>query len=382
MIGYYEQKHHLYDTMLKAFVAKEVKPHAADIDEREVFPHDTVKKMAALGMLGVPFKDYDGAGGDEVAYAQTVLSLSKACATTGVIVSAHTSLCSWPIHAFGSDDQKARYLPKLNRGEWLGAFALTEPSAGTDAGAQKTVAVPEGEGYRLNGTKIFITNAGVADLYVILAMTNPELKTKGISAFLVEATFEGFRVGKKEKKLGIRGSSTCELILDNVYVPKENLLGKVNQGFKIALATLDGGRIGIAAQAVGIAEGAIDEAIKYVKERQQFNRPIAHFQHTQFALAQMETQKEAAKHLTFYAARLKQEGKPYSQAAAQAKLFAAQVAMDVTTQAVQLLGGYGYTREYPLERMMRDAKITEIYEGTNEAQKMVIASHLLRGGAR
>lgn len=380
MIGYFEEKHYLMEKMLKQFVENEVRPHAKAVDEDERFPIETVKKMTEYGLMGIPFSEEEGGeNGDEIAYVQAVMELSKACATTGVILSAHTSLCAWPISHFGTDAQKDKYLTKLNKGEYLGAFGLTEPNAGTDAGGQQTTAKDQGDHYLLNGSKIFITNAGYADIYIIFAMTEPSLKTRGITAFIVEKDMPGFSVGKKELKLGIRGSSTCELILNNVKVPKDNVLGKINKGFKVALVTLDGGRIGIAAQAVGIAEGAIEEALHYVKERTQFGRPISQFQNTQFVLAELETKKESAKHLTYHAALLKKEGKPYSKAAAIAKLHAAQTAMEVTTKALQLFGGYGYTREYAIERMMRDAKITEIYEGTNEAQKMVIAAHMLKG---
>ncbi len=329
--------------------------------------------------MGIPFpKEYGGQGGDNLAYAMAVEELSKVCATTGVIVSAHTSLCAAPIYEFGTEEQKQKYLIPLAKGEKLGAFGLTEPNAGTDASAQQTRAVLEGDHYVLNGSKIFITNAGYADVYIIMAMTDKSKGVKGISAFIVERDFEGFSVGKKEAKMGIRGSATCELIFENCKVPKENLLGKVGQGFKIAMKTLDGGRIGIAAQALGIAQGAIDETVKYVKERKQFGRPIAKFQNTQFTLADMQTKTDASRLLVYRAARAKDNNERYSSFAAMAKLFASETAMEVTTKAVQLHGGYGYTREYPVERMMRDAKITEIYEGTSEVQKMVIAGTLLK----
>ena len=368
-------EHKLLCEMYEKFAQNEVKPLAQEVDEEEKFPLETVKKLGRYGMMGIPFpKEYGGAGGDSLAYVMAVEELSKVCGTTGVVVSAHTSLCCSPIYEFGTESQKRKYLPKLLSGEYIGAFGLTEPGAGTDAAGQQTKAVLDGDHWVLNGTKIFITNAGHADIFIIFAMTDKSLGTRGISAFIVERTFEGFRVGKEEKKMGIRGSSTCELIMENCIVPKENLLGDINKGFKIAMKTLDGGRIGIAAQALGIGEGAIDEAVKYVKERKQFGKRISQFQNTQFQLADMRTRMQAAKWLVYAAAMKKDSGEPYSEDAAMAKLFAAEAASEVTRQAVQLFGGYGYTREYPVERMMRDAKITEIYEGTSEVQRMVIAS--------
>jgi len=373
------KEHQMLQELYKNFAENEVKPLAAEVDEEEKFPVETVKKLARYGFMGIPFpKEYGGQGGDNLAYAMAVEELSKVCATTGVIVSAHTSLCAAPIYEFGTEEQKQKYLIPLAKGEKLGAFGLTEPNAGTDASAQQTRAVLEGDHYILNGSKIFITNAGYADVYIIMAMTDKSKGVKGISAFIVERDFEGFSVGKKEAKMGIRGSATCELIFENCKVPKENLLGKVGQGFKIAMKTLDGGRIGIAAQALGIAQGAIDETVKYVKERKQFGRPIAKFQNTQFTLADMQTKTDASRLLVYRAARAKDNNERYSSFAAMAKLFASETAMEVTTKAVQLHGGYGYTREYPVERMMRDAKITEIYEGTSEVQKMVIAGTLLK----
>ncbi|MDK2918403.1 MAG: butyryl-CoA dehydrogenase [Candidatus Petromonas sp.] len=373
------KEHQMLQELYKNFAENEVKPLAAEVDEEEKFPVETVKKLARYGFMGIPFpKEYGGQGGDNLAYAMAVEELSKVCATTGVIVSAHTSLCAAPIYEFGTEEQKQKYLIPLAKGEKLGAFGLTEPNAGTDASAQQTRAVLEGDHYVLNGSKIFITNAGYADVYIIMAMTDKSKGVKGISAFIVERDFEGFSVGKKEAKMGIRGSATCELIFENCKVPKENLLGKVGQGFKIAMKTLDGGRIGIAAQALGIAQGAIDETVKYVKERKQFGRPIAKFQNTQFTLADMQTKTDASRLLVYRAARAKDNNERYSSFAAMAKLFASETAMEVTTKAVQLHGGYGYTREYPVERMMRDAKITEIYEGTSEVQKMVIAGTLLK----
>ncbi len=370
-----EQK--LVQKMFREFAENEVKPLAAEIDEEERFPAETVEKLGKLGMLGIYFpKEYGGQGGDVLSYAMCVEELAKVCGTTAVIVSAHTSLCCAPIFENGTEEQKKKYLPDLLSGRKLGAFGLTEPNAGTDASGQQTVAVLDGDHYVLNGSKCFITNGSVADTFVIFAMTNPALGNHGISAFIVEKDFPGFSTGKHEKKMGIRGSSTCDLVFEDCIVPKENLLGKEGEGFKIAMKTLDGGRIGIAAQALGIGEGAIIETVKYTKERIQFKRRISQFQNTQFQLADMEAKMQAAKFLVYSAACKKQNHEDYSKDAAMAKLFAAEAASDVTRRAVQLFGGYGYMREYPVERMMRDAKITEIYEGTSEVQRMVIAKYL------
>lgn len=369
----------LVKQMVREFALNEVKPIAAEIDETERFPMENVEKMAKLGMLGIPFsKEYGGAGGDTLSYIMAVEELSKVCGTTGVIVSAHTSLCASLIDQFGTKDQKEKYLTDLATGKKLGAFGLTEPGAGTDAAGQQTVAVKDGDNYILNGSKIFITNGGVAETFIIFAMTDKSKGTRGISAFIVEKDFEGFSIGKKEDKLGIRASSTTELVMSNCIVPKENLIGQEGKGFGIAMKTLDGGRIGIAAQALGIAEGAFEEAVNYMKERKQFGRPLSAFQGLQWMIADMDVKIEAAKHLVYKAAWLKDNKLPYSVEAARAKLYAAEVAMDVTTKAVQIFGGYGYTKEYPVERMMRDAKITEIYEGTSEVQKMVISGSALR----
>ena len=365
--------------MVRDFAVNEVKPIAAEIDVTERFPMENVKKMGELGMMGIPFSiEFGGAGGDVLSYIIAVEELSKVCATTGVILSAHTSLCASLINENGTPAQKEKYLRDLCTGNKIGAFGLTEPGAGTDAAGQQTTAVLDGDNYILNGSKIFITNGGVADTFIIFAMTDKSKGTKGISAFIVEKGFQGFSIGKKEDKLGIRASSTTELIFENCIVPKENLIGREGKGFGIAMKTLDGGRIGIAAQALGIAEGALEEAIKYMKERKQFGRPISAFQGLQWMIAEMSTKIEAARFLVYKAAWLKENKQPYSVDAARAKLYAAEVAMDVTTKAVQLFGGYGYTKEYPIERMMRDAKITEIYEGTSEVQKMVISGSLLK----
>ena len=365
--------------MYRDFAENEVKPLAEWVDENEAFPEETVKKMAKLGMMGIYFpKEYGGAGADVLSYVMAVEEMSKVCGTTGVIISAHTSLCCAPIYENGTEEQKKYYLPKLCSGEWIGAFGLTEPGAGTDAQGQQTTAVldEKGENWILNGSKIFITNAGYANVFVIFAITGVTTdkrgrKKKEISAFIVERTDPGFSVGKHEKKMGIKGSSTCELIMEDCIIPKDRLLGKQGKGFGIAMKTLDGGRIGIASQALGLAEGAIEETIKYTKERVQFGRRISQFQ-----LADMHTRMQAAQFLVYSAAMKKQNHEPYSMDAAMAKLFAAESASDVTRRAVQLFGGYGYTREYPMERMMRDAKITEIYEGTSEVQRMVISANL------
>ncbi len=371
------KKEELFLQMIREFAVNEVKPLAAEVDEEEKFPIETVKKLGKLGVMGIPIPvQYGGQGGTNQMYSMAVEELSRVCATTGVIVSAHTSLCMAPILEHGTEEQKQKYLPKLASGEWIGAFGLTEPNAGTDAAMQQTTAVDAGDKWIINGSKIFITNASEASVFIVMAMTDKSKGTKGISAFIVEKGFKGFSIGKKEMKMGIRGSATCELIFENCEVPKENLLGELGKGFKIAMMTLDGGRIGIASQALGIAQGAMDETVKYTKERKQFGKAIAKFQNTQFQMADLETKVQAARLLVRSASYKKDMHLPYSADAAMAKLFAAETAMEVTTKAVQFHGGYGYTREYPVERMMRDAKITEIYEGTSEVQRMVIAAKL------
>ena len=378
------KEHEMARTLFREFAEKEVKPLAQEVDETEEFPRATVEKMAKLGFLGIPVpKEYGGQGCDPLTYAMCVEELSKVCGTTGVIVSAHTSLCCDPIMTYGTEEQKQKYLVPLAKGEKLGAFGLTEPGAGTDAQGQQTKAYLDGDEWVLNGSKIFITNGKEADVYVIFAVTSVVedkrgRKKKMISAFIVEKGTPGFSFGTKEKKMGIRGSSTYELIFTDCRIPKENLLGAEGKGFGIAMHTLDGGRIGIAAQALGLAEGALNNTIAYVKERKQFGRAIGAFQNTQFQLADMATKVECAQLLVYKAAMAKATQKVYSVEAAKAKLYAAEVAMEVTTKAVQLHGGYGYTREYDVERMMRDAKITEIYEGTSEVQRMVISGALLK----
>ncbi|MBP1758179.1 MAG: Butyryl-CoA dehydrogenase [Firmicutes bacterium] len=361
--------------MLRDFCLKEVRPLAAELDEEERFPEETRQKLAAMGLMGIYIpEEYGGAGMSYLSYICACEELARHCATTSVMYSVHGSLCSWPILEFGTEAQKQKYLVPLAMGETLGAFGLTEPGAGTDAGGQKTTAEDCGEYYLLNGTKIFITNGYYADTYIVIAVTDKTKGSRGTSAFIVEKGWEGFSFGTKEKKMGIRGSATYELIFDQVKVPKENLLGKEGDGFKIAMKILDGGRIGIAAQALGIAQGAIDECVPYVKARYQFGKPLSSFQNTQFQLADMQTKVSASRLLVYAAAQAKQDHEPYSHLAAMAKLFAAESASDVTRRAVQLVGGYGYIREYPFERMMRDAKITEIYEGTSEVQRMVISN--------
>ena len=378
------KQHEMARTLFKEFAEKEVKPLAQEVDETEVFPRGTVEKMAKAGFLGIPVpKEYGGQGCDPLTYAMCVEELSKVCGTTGVIVSAHTSLCCDPIQTYGTEEQKQKYLVPLAKGEKLGAFGLTEPGAGTDAQGQQTKSVLDGDEWVLNGSKIFITNGKEADVYVIFAVTSVVTDAKGrskkmISAFIVEKGTPGFTFGTKENKMGIRGSSTYELIFTDCRIPKENLLGQEGKGFGIAMHTLDGGRIGIAAQALGLAEGALDRTIAYVKERKQFGRAIGAFQNTQFQLADMATKVQAAQYMVYRAAMAKATQKSYTVEAAMAKLYAAEVAMEVTTKAVQLHGGYGYIREYDVERMMRDAKITEIYEGTSEVQRMVISGSLLK----
>ncbi|GAV23800.1 acyl-CoA dehydrogenase [Carboxydothermus pertinax] len=372
-------EHELLRQTVREFAEKEVLPTAAERDEEERFDREIFNKMAELGLTGIPWpEEYGGAGMDYLAYAIAVEELSRVCASTGVTLSAHVSLGSFPIFKYGTEEQKQKYLKPLALGEKIGAFGLTEPSAGSDAGSLKTTAVRDGDYYVLNGSKIFITNAGEAEIYVVFATVDKTKGHKGISAFIVEKGTPGFSFGKKEKKMGIRSSPTVELIFDNCRIPKENLLGEEGQGFKIALSTLDGGRIGIAAQALGIAQGAYEAAIKYAKERTQFGKSIAEFQGVSFALADMATKIQAARFLVYHAAWLESNHLPHGKAAAMAKLFASETAMDVTTKAVQIFGGYGYTREYPVERMMRDAKITEIYEGTSEVQRIVISSYILK----
>ncbi|MDY0391365.1 MAG: acyl-CoA dehydrogenase [Desulfobulbus oligotrophicus] len=375
------EEQNLIRDMVRSFAETEVAPSAAERDEQEHFDRALMfDRLGELGLTGIVFpEEYGGGGADYISYAIAVEELSRVCGSTGVTLSAHLSLCANPIFMFGTEEQKQKFLTPLATGEKLGAFGLTEPSAGSDAGGTKTTAVRDGNEWILNGSKIFITNAGEAETYVVLARSDKTAqKHRGISAFIVEKGTPGFSFGKKEKKMGIRSSPTMELVFENCRIPAENLLGQEGQGFKVAMQTLDGGRIGIAAQALGIAQGALDATLAYAKEREQFNKPIAAFQGVSFQLADMATQIEAARLLVYNAAYRASAGLSYSNESAMAKLFASETAMKVTTQAVQLHGGYGYTREFPVERMMRDAKITEIYEGTSEIQRVVIGAALTR----
>jgi len=363
--------------MLREFCLKEVQPIAAQLDEEERFPYETVSQLAEMGIMGLAYPEkYGGSGLSYVTYIAAVAEIARHCASTSITVSAHCSLCCGPIFRFGTPEQKMQYLPPLVTGEKLGAFGFTEPSAGTDGAAQKTIAEDKGDHWLINGSKIFITNGGVADTLVITAMTDKDKGYRGMSMFIIDKDTPGFSVGTNEKKMGIRASSTVELVFEDMKIPKENLLGELGQGFKQSLVTFDGGRIGIGAQALGIAESAIEECVKYVMQREQFGQPIGRFQNTQFKLADMVTRVEAARLLICRAAQALQDREPYSHLAAQAKLFASETATEVTRQCLQLAGGYGYMREYPFERFMRDAKITEIYEGTSEVQRMVIANSL------
>ena len=373
------EEHQQLRDMIRDFAVNEVAPTAAERDEEARFDREIFDKMAELGLTGIPWpEEYGGAGFDYLAYVIAVEELSRVCASTGVTLSAHTSLAGWPVYKFGTEEQKQKYLRPMAEGKKIGAYGLTEPGSGSDAGGMRTYAVEDGDAYVLNGSKIFITNGGIADIYVVFAVTDPELGAKGTTAFIVEADFPGFSVGKKEQKLGIRSSPTTEIIFDNCRVPKENILGEVGQGFIIAMKTLDGGRNGIAAQAVGIAQGALDAAADYAKERVQFGKPIALQQGVGFKLADMATAVEASRLLTYQAAWLETNDLPYGQASAMAKLMAGDTAMKVTTDAVQVFGGYGYTKDYPVERFMRDAKITQIYEGTQEIQRLVISRNLTK----
>ncbi|MCY0902140.1 MAG: acyl-CoA dehydrogenase [Firmicutes bacterium] len=365
--------------LVRDFAEREVAPTAAERDEEERFDRSLFDHMGKLGLTGIPWpEEYGGAGLDFLSYVIAVEELSRACGSTGVTLSAHVSLAGWPLYKFGTEEQKQRYLRPMAEGKMLGAYGLTEPSAGTDAASMRTTAVRSGDHYVLRGTKVFTTNGGAADTYIVFASTDPAQRSRGVSAFIVEKGMPGFHFGKKEKKMGIRSSPTLELIFEDCEVPAENLLGEEGFGFKIAMMTLDGGRNGIAAQAVGIAQGALDAALHYAMNRTQFNKPITDFQAIQFKLADMATEIEAARLLTYQAAWLESNGLSYGKASAMAKVMASDVAMKVTTEAVQIHGGYGFTRDYPVERMMRDAKITQIYEGTNEVQRMVIAGHLLK----
>ena len=373
------EEQQLIRDMVKEFAASDVAPIAAEIDRDHRFPAELLPSLAKLNLMGVPFpEEFGGAGADNVSYTIVLEELARVCGSTSVIVSAHTSLCTWPIFTFGTPAQKEKYVTGLASGELLGAFALTEPNAGTDAAAGKATAVLDGDEYVLNGSKIFITNGGFADVYIVTAMTDPSAGTRGISAFIVEKDAPGFSVGEREHKMGIKASSTTPLYFSDCRIPKANLLGAEGKGFKIAMQTLDGGRIGVAAQALGIAQGALDAAVAYAQERVQFGKPIGTLQAIQWMIADMATEIDAARLLVYRAAWNKDNGLPYTKEAAMAKLFAAEVATRVAGKAIQIHGGYGFTESYPVERAYRDAKITELYEGTSEVQRMVIAGSTLR----
>ncbi len=373
------EEHEMIRKMVRDFARNEVAPTAAERDEEERFDRALFDQMAELGLTGIPWpEEYGGIGSDYLAYVIAVEELSRVCASTGVTLSAHTSLAGWPIFKFGTEEQKQKFLRPMAEGKKIGAYGLTEPSSGSDAGGMRTTAKRDGDHYILNGSKIFITNGGIADIYVVFALTDPDSKQRGTSAFIVESDTLGFSVGKKESKLGIRSSPTTEIIFEDCRIPVENLLGEEGQGFKVAMQTLDGGRNGIAAQAVGIAQSALDASVEYARERHQFGKPIAAQQGIGFKLADMATDVEAARLLTYQAAWLESEGLPYGKESAMSKVFAGDTAMKVTTEAVQVFGGYGYTKDYPVERYMRDAKITQIYEGTQEIQRLVISRMLTK----
>jgi butyryl-CoA dehydrogenase len=373
------EEHEMIRKMVRDFAKNEVEPTAAGRDRDQHFDRSIFEKMAELGLAGIPWpEEYGGIGSDYLAYCIAVEELSRVDASIGVTLSAHTSLAGWPLYKFGTEEQKQKYLRPMAQGEKIGAYGLTEPGSGSDASGMKTTARLEGDHYVLNGSKIFITNGGVADIYIVFASTDPSQKAKGITAFIVESDFNGFSIGNKEDKMGIRSSPTTEIIFEDCKVPVQNVLGQVDEGFKIAMMTLDGGRNGIAAQAVGIAQGALDAATQYAKDRVQFGKPISAQQGVGFKLADMATSVEAARLLTYQAAWLESEGLPYGKESAMSKLFAGDTAMKVTTDAVQIFGGYGYTKEYPVERYMRDAKITQIYEGTQEIQRLVISRMLTK----
>ncbi|MED4686072.1 acyl-CoA dehydrogenase AcdA [Bacillus mycoides] len=373
------EEHEMIRKMVRDFARNEVAPTAAERDEEERFDRALFDQMAELGLTGIPWpEEYGGIGSDYLAYVIAVEELSRVCASTGVTLSAHTSLAGWPIFKFGTEEQKQKFLRPMAEGKKIGAYGLTEPSSGSDAGGMRTTAKRDGDHYILNGSKIFITNGGLADIYVVFALTDPDSKQRGTSAFIVESDTLGFSVGKKESKLGIRSSPTTEIIFEDCRIPVENLLGEEGQGFKVAMQTLDGGRNGIAAQAVGIAQSALDASVEYARERHQFGKPIAAQQGIGFKLADMATDVEAARLLTYQAAWLESEGLPYGKESAMSKVFAGDTAMKVTTEAVQVFGGYGYTKDYPVERYMRDAKITQIYEGTQEIQRLVISRMLTK----
>lgn len=364
--------------MVRDFAQNEIAPYIETMEETDEYPLHIIRKMGEYGLMGIPIpQEYGGVGADFTSYILTINEIAKVSSTLGVILSVHTSVGTNPILYFGTEEQKQKYIPKLASGQYIGAFALTEPGAGSDAGNIRTSAVKKGDQYILNGSKIFITNGGGADTYVTFAVTDPAAGTRGISAFIVEKNTPGFTVGKKERKMGLHGSNTTELIFENAEVPAANLLGQEGEGFKIAMANLDVGRIGIAAQGLGIAESALEYSIQYAKERIQFGKPIAANQGVSFKIADMATEVEAAKLLVYQAAKLRSMGLNCGKEASMAKRYSTDTAMKAAIEAVQIYGGYGYTKDYPVERLFRDAKITQIYEGTNEIQRLVISKYLL-----
>lgn len=375
----YSREQQMVKKMLKEFAETEIAPYCEELDAEAKYPYESVAKLGKLGVMGMPFpEELGGAGLDYVTYVMAIEELSKVCGSHGVIVQTHNALCCWPIFTYGTEEQKRKYLPKLLSGEHLGAFGLTEPNAGTDAAMQQTKAVDMGDHWLLNGTKIFISGGGIADVYVIMAMTDKTKGTKGISAFIVEKGTPGFSRGKKENKMGIRASTAAELVFEDCKIPKENLLGDLGKGFKVAMTSLDVGRLGIAAQALGIAQGAFDQTVAYMKQRKQFGKSLDKFQALAFEMASMKTRIDGSRFLLYNAADKRQKGLPSTTEAAQAKLSCSETAMYVTTKAVQFHGGYGYIKDYPVERMMRDAKITEIYEGTSEVMKLVISGDIFK----
>ncbi len=375
----YSREQIMVKKMLKEFAEKEIAPIAEELDAEARYPYETIAKLSKLGLMGMPFpEEYGGSNLDYVTYVMAIEELSKVDGSHGVIVQTHNALCCWPIFTYGTEDQKRKYLPKLLSGEHLGAFGLTEPNAGTDAAMQQTKAVDMGDHWLLNGTKVFISGGGIADVYVIMAMTDKSKGTRGISAFIVEKGTPGFSRGQKENKMGIRASTAAELVFEDCRIPKENLLGALGKGFKVAMTSLDVGRLGIAAQALGIAQGAFDQTVQYMKQRKQFGKTLDKFQALAFEMAAMQTRIDGARFLLYRAADNRQKGLPSTYEAAEAKLACSEAAMYVTTKAVQFHGGYGYIKDYPVERMMRDAKITEIYEGTSEVMKMVMSGEIFK----
>jgi len=378
----YTQEQLMLQQMVREFTENEIRPIAAEIDETCEFPEENVRKMAGLGLLGIPFPDeWGGAGMDQVSYCLAVEEIAKVCASHAITVAAHTSIGSEPIEMFGNDEQKDKFLKSLATGRILGAFALTEPGAGSDITSVRTTAVPDGDHYIVNGTKIFCTNAGYAGTFIVTAITDKDKGAKGLSTFVIERGTPGLKLGKKENKMGWRGSDTREVIFEDARVPKENLLGNTGDGFRQAIEILMGGRISIGALSLGIAEGAYQAALDYSPQRKQFGKPISSFQAIKFMLADMATEIECGRYLTYCAARLRDEGKSHRKESAMAKLYCSELAMRTTTKAVQIFGGYGYSKEYPVERYMRDAKVCEIGEGTSEIQRLIISHSILRENA-